>query len=413
MSKTIYIPAFSTGALNHIFIKNLKHNKTDKSFRFYTKNKNNIINYPYILFSAHYNLQYNVEKSYGVDLKKSLVLGDSGGFQIATGKMEYTDELREKIFLWLENNTTYAIQLDLPPHVSCNNVYTGLFDERMKKSIENFKYFADNKMGKTKFLNVLHGREISLIQKWYDNIKCFNNDFDGGWAVGSAALSTYNILLSLAFLLQNNEFDRLDKRYRETKIKQLVHILGLSKSKDIIFLTYFAKKLNEINLNNIIITYDSSTPQTSGVRGGYMYSWTNEGFKWMKFSNQIKFEKNINYDAKLPCSCPICRTLTLKDLYAPSKKIQDALGPLYYGYICMHNFIKILEFKRFIQKSFDSNSQLIYDSFLNSSMLTILKIIDKMFEQKDKAINVILQNKKVLKSHDDFIRKNNSINNLF
>jgi len=46
-------------------------------------------------------------------------------------------------------------------------------------------------------------------------------------------------------------------------------------------------------------------------------------------------------------------------------------------------------------------------------MLTTLKIIDKMFEQKDKAVNVVLQNKKVLKAQDDFVKKNNPVNDLF
>lgn len=412
MSKSIYIPAFSAGALNVLFEKNTKHAITGKSFRFYNSSKENIFNYPYLLLSAHYGMKKKtpVEKNYGMDLKKTLLLGDSGGFQIATGVLDLTDQLKEKIFNWLENNTNYAINLDLPPHVSSNTKNAGIFNERLEKSVKNFEYFAKHQTGKTKFLNVLHGRELKLIQRWYDKVKCFNEDFTGGWAIGSCSLSTYNILLSLAFLLQNNELKRLDAKNN----KSLVHILGLSKPKDMTFLMYFAKKLNEMHLNNLTISYDSSTPQTSGVRSHYVYGWTPKKFKWMKFSNQIKHEKNVNYDAKLPCSCPVCKTLTLKDLYTPSEHIEGCLGPLYYGYIVMHNFYQFLDFKHHMEKIINSNSKNIIDSILDIWMQSVLKIIDKMFKNGGKnAISIIHQNKKILMKNDDFVENPSNINSLF
>lgn len=409
MGKTVFIPAFSNGALNQLMKNRTRHAKNNKLFNFYSPSKDNLFNYPYILLSAHYNLTKDIKKVYGVDLKKTLLLGDSGGFQIATGVLTLTDDLTKRIFNWLENNTTYAINLDLPPHVSSNTKSAGIFNERMEKSMQNFEYFAKHQTGKTKFLNVLHGREIKLIQRWYDRAKKFNDDFTGGWAIGSASLSTYNVLLSLAFLFQNNEI----KRLHDLNNKSLIHILGLSKPKDMIFLMYFVKKLEEIGLENIILTYDSSTPQTSGVRAQYVYASTPEQFRWMQFTNQIKFEKDINYNAPLPCKCPICKELTLKDLYTPSEHVPDSLGPLYYGYIVMHNLFCFINFKWKMEKIIETNSKLIINSILPSKMQDVLRIIDKIIKHKDRAINTVLKNKKILLTNDDEVTEPININSLF
>ena len=412
MSKTIYIPAFSGGALNVLLRNNAKHLISKKSFRFYNPSKENMFSYPYMLISAHYGMKSKktIEDEYGINFKKTLLLGDSGGFQVATGVLNLTPELRKQILEWLENNTNYAINLDIPPHVSTITKSLGIFDERLKDSVDNFEYFAKHQTGKTKFLNVLHGREIKLIQRWYEQVKRFNEDFTGGWSIGSCAQTTYNILLSLSVLFQNGEFKRLNK-----KENQLIHILGLSKPKDMIFLMYFTKKLNEMGLDNLSITHDSSTPQTAGVRSNYIYSYTPESFKWMQFSNQIKHETGVNYNAKLPCSCPVCKNLTLKDLYTPSVHREDSLGPMYYGILVMHNLFQIIDFKSKMQKIIDNDSKIIRDSILSIKSQNVLKIIDKMVANGGKnAISVVLKNKKILHANDDFVEQtNNKLGGLF
>lgn len=409
MSKTIYIPAFSCGALNVLLKKRTRHPKTNKLFNFYTPHKENMFNYPYLLLSAHYNLKADVKKDYYCNLKDTLILGDSGGYQIASGVLEFTNDLRKQIFEWLENNTTYAVNLDLPPYISNKKLAVGNFDKNLEQSVENFKYFAKHQTGKTKFLNVLQGRDIKSIQKWYDRIKQYSEDFTGGWSIGSASATTYNILLSLSFLFQNGEFDRLNK-----KDKQLIHILGLSKPKDMVVLSYLVKKLDENGFDNLNITYDSSTPQTAGVRSNYIYASTPSAFKWMQFSNQIKHEKNINYDAKLPCTCPVCKTLTLKDLYDPSIHVKDSLGPMYYGYLVMHNLFMLIDFKYKMDKIIDTDSKIIMDSIFDTKIQNVFKIVDKIVKNKNRAINIVLQNKKILLAGDDFVEQNiNKINNLF
>ena len=49
------------------------------------------------------------------DKPKTLILGDSGGYQILKGKLDVqSDNEREKIFNWLEANTDFAMTLDVP-----------------------------------------------------------------------------------------------------------------------------------------------------------------------------------------------------------------------------------------------------------------------------------------------------------
>ena len=49
--------------------------------------------------------------------------------------------------------------------------YQGQYKECLDISRDNFKYFADNQSGKTKFLNVIQGDDAETYEYWYHQVK--------------------------------------------------------------------------------------------------------------------------------------------------------------------------------------------------------------------------------------------------
>ena len=133
----IYIPSFSVGVYGGDAKKNLMIG--DKlSVRFYSKDYSAKYRHPYFLVTAgHFYKNMNYFEQMGFD-SDSLILGDSGGFQIATGALEYSDDLRYQIFNWLEHNSNVAMNLDIPPRIK----YEGQFDYCLQESKKNFKYLT-------------------------------------------------------------------------------------------------------------------------------------------------------------------------------------------------------------------------------------------------------------------------------
>ena len=145
----IYFPSFSSAGIAPELKQNFKFNNGTPC-RFYSKEMGDI-RYPYFLISAGANFRNkDARKDFGLS-DDVLVVGDSGGFQIKTGNLTWKPELRETILRWLEDNCDIAMNLDIPPG---GKVFTD-YDECLKMSIENFEYFAKNRVdGSADFINI-------------------------------------------------------------------------------------------------------------------------------------------------------------------------------------------------------------------------------------------------------------------
>src|SRR5580704_10119771 len=65
--------------------------------------------------AAFYKSKFNTREAMG--LQDSLVFGDSGGFQVANGTLPYSNDLRDGILNWLQENSDIAMNLDIPPKI--------------------------------------------------------------------------------------------------------------------------------------------------------------------------------------------------------------------------------------------------------------------------------------------------------
>lgn len=250
--KFIYIPSFSAGVYG---------NQIKKDFTF--KNGKTIKMYDPSIYPTLYNqwflapaghLYKNFEYRNQIGAVDDVILfGDSGGFQIASGAIKWDITLRDKIFKWLESQCNYSVNLDIPPRLN----YANKFDECLKISSENFKYFAENQSGKTKFLNVMQGDTVERYTKWCQTVKDYPFN---GWCLGGVGVNLTNLMSAIAVFI--DEIDLFDKNI------ELVHSLGTSKIIEFAVLSQLQKSLNDIG-SHIQVTTDSSSPNNASRFGTY------------------------------------------------------------------------------------------------------------------------------------------------
>ena len=215
----------------------------------------------------------------------TVVIGDSGGYQIGTGKLKAVSgwnkcaddpdyiarrwstevTIRDRILRWLDRYCDYAMTLDMPlwvlnnPKAASSPFAKLSADQLIELSYENLKYFADNRGratgAKAKFLNVLQDAGDGTGEAWYQRVKDF--DFEG-WAFGGDTKNGIEPLLNWVRRL-------LDDGKLNSKTEWL-HVLMMSPPVNSVLLTALQKRLREILGNNITVSYDSSSPfQTSGI----------------------------------------------------------------------------------------------------------------------------------------------------
>lgn len=279
----IFIPAMSAGAMFSM-TKAKRQFKNGMTADFY--NWDNEFRYPYFLITAgHFYKRMNIGND--VDFFKyndTEIFGDSGGFQIITGKIDWEKnrkETRQLIFNWLEQNSTIAANLDIPPRSQLYN-----FNESLEMSIDNFKFFHDNMSGSTKYLNVIHGNNVDSFNKWYEGVKDFPNF--SGWAFGGLGVSLSKFMAALYVIL-----------HHDLHLKsEVLHFLGISSLSYFILMAHFQQALNKIT--DIQIYSDSSSPNSARFGQYYTHpnykslSWDSIHIPYLREGEKGKYDKNMS-----------------------------------------------------------------------------------------------------------------------
>lgn len=368
----IYFPSLSAGGFATYLTKDYKLS-SDVTTRFYDDSYPKEFRYKYFLITAgHYYKKMDIRNAFGLD-KSSLVFGDSGGYQIATGALKYSNELREQIFHWLEANSDIAANLDIPP----KTVYENQFEKCAEISYDNFSWFEKHQSGKTKFLNMLQGSNPSEYEWWYHKFKHF--EFSG-WAVGGPQ-KLVDFMWALALMLKNREFENQRLEY--------LHLLGISKISDFFILSTIQKLLNKHYGNRITVTTDSSSPGQYPVYGTYLHS---HNFKTLSFTDVYmpKGEKDENKnvlpltmldapDELVPCSinCPACKDFTWSMLDQYNK---DAVPRM-----VLHNVHIFQHTIKEVNKIVSAHKDVV-QHIVPSNLGSVLNGIHEMFEDPESAI---------------------------
>ena len=185
------------------------------------------------------------------DRKRTLVIGDSCGYQIATNRLRINgDADRLKILRWLEKTADVAITLDTPTGPLLKPDYQfSSFKDCLNTTIEHLDFFSRNRVdGEVTFLNVLHGNNRGETDIWYDAVKHYPFE---GWAFASVMRHNMSSLCRRILIMAD-----------ENKIqnKKWIHVLGTCEIETAVLLTALQRAIN-IHINDQLrISYDTSSP---------------------------------------------------------------------------------------------------------------------------------------------------------
>ncbi len=241
--RAIYLPALQKNYVTYKVPSGGKyddavHNLFDLSKGFY---------YPYVLYSPGHALGSKDLGIIDTRLEGSLVVGDSGGYQLASGmwKLNTAEEKRVKVLKWQEAHCDVGIILDLPTiAIKEQGVsYQQCFDF----TYDSAAYFEKHQSGACRFLNVVQGRDVNEAVDWYNKIKHFNLQ---GWAFAGNQSGDMYAVLKLLILMRDE--GKLDKT-------EWIHILGISRLTAVRPFTALQYALREQGFD-IQVTFDSASP---------------------------------------------------------------------------------------------------------------------------------------------------------
>jgi hypothetical protein len=293
--------------------------------------------YKYGLYSAGH-AQLDLQKSLTQesmiqqrDRANTMILGDSGGYQIGKGvlKFDWLDfegveatKTRQKILEWLELTADWSMMLDVPTW-ACDHIHspkTGLksFDDCLDKTKYNNKYFLDNRLGQTKWLNVLQGSDWDTAEKWYNGVKEFSDPkgpYAGreaeGWAFGGANMCKMDITLKRLMTMRDEGM---------LTNKNWIHFLGTAQLDWSCYLTLIQRQLRKHINEELTISFDCASPFIATAHGLVYTNAQHSPKRWSVIMDKAPDNKALaGSDIPFPFESEVGRRLTMADIchYAP------------------------------------------------------------------------------------------------
>jgi len=288
--------------------------------------------YKYGLYSAGH-AQLDLQKSLTQesmiqdrDRKNTMILGDSGGYQIGKGvlKFDWLDfegveatKTRQKILEWLEVTADWSMMLDVPTW-ACDHIHspkTGLksFDDCLDKTKYNNKYFLDNRLGQTKWLNVLQGSDWDTAEKWYNGVKEFSDPkgpYAGreaeGWAFGGANMCKMDITLKRLMTMRDEGM---------LTGKNWIHFLGTAQLDWSCYLTLIQRQIRKHINEELTISFDCASPFIATAHGLVYTNAQHTPKRWSVIMDKAPDNKALSgTDIPFPFESEIGRRLTMEDI---------------------------------------------------------------------------------------------------
>jgi len=305
--------------------------------------------YKYGLYSAGH-AQLDLQKSLVQesmiqqrDRGQTMILGDSGGYQIGKGVLKFdwldfegksANETRQKILEWLELTADWSMMLDVPTW-ACDHIHspkTGLktFEDCLDKTRFNNDYFLQNRLGQTKWLNVLQGGDWDTAEKWYRGVVEFSDPkgkYSGkeaeGWAFGGANMCKMPITLKR--LMTMREEGMLDG-------KDWIHFLGTAQLDWSCYLTLIQRQLRKHINANLTISFDCASPFIATAHGLVYTNSQHTNKRWSVIMDKAPDNKALSgrNDIPFPFESELGRRLTMEDIayydYGIRKSNQELNG---------------------------------------------------------------------------------------
>ena len=298
LNQAVYIPSVSPGyaiaAHHQNWVRDLPRGVASGDLNFLDPN-NKLFHISHVMTSAGqalYQKRDCIIKQR--DRSKTMVIADSGGYQIANsgysihGQQHILDILR-----WLEAHADWAMTLDVPtgPLLRKDKPYQYTsFRDCLDTTLDYLRFFRDNrKPGATKFLNVLQGNDMRQSNIWYNEVKAF--EFEGWAFAGLLRHNFYNLCRRIIIMADEKQLDQRD----------WIHVLGTNILTVAVGLTALQRAINEHINPNLRISYDTSSP-----------------FRMIRWSNIFSIPIVDRADMTLPSvKCPDARRFVGSSLRFP------------------------------------------------------------------------------------------------
>ena len=301
------------------------------------------------------------------DRTQTMLICDSGGYQIASGNLKIRDDSdRLRILRWLERHGDWCMTLDVPtgPLDTQGYAYSS-FRHCLDTTLDHLRFFqANRQQGATKFLNVLQGNTTQQTDIWYNAVKHF--EFEG-WA--------------FAGVLRHNFFNlcrRIIKMANENKIqdRNWIHVLGTNELQSAVGLTALQRAINDHINKKLRISYDTSSPfRILGWEQVYQairFDRNTMTLPTAKLPNDKRF---VGSNIRFPWPSPIGDCLTMGDLYVRQGANQSNYRDTQAGfYLANHNLSALCYAVATANRIFDSE-QVIRQHTISEEMGEVVEAI--------------------------------------
>ena len=391
--------------------------------------KESLFPYKYSLYSAGHadmDLSKHVPKEDMVRNREAdtIMLADSGGFQIAKGvwpgqwadpKDKNAEKKREQVIAWQMGIATHGMTMDIPTWTYLDKKASELcgihsYDDAVNATHFNNEFWMANRGGDLKILNVLQGSNHAEADHWYDKMKGFCSDkadrpFDG-WGMGGQNMCDEHLVLKRLVTLIHEGL--LEKGQHDW-----MHFLGTSKLEWACLLTDIQRSVRRHANENFTISFDCASPFLATANGQvYNSIRIDDRGKWSyqmeptidnkKYSgDSTPFRDAVLADGvhKLFEDSPITERLTIGDVchYAPGmlnkigKEGKTSWDSFSYALLMGHNVWMHIESVQRANREYDAGvvpGMLVQETF---DRILFRDVVERVFEQRDyaKSMNII------------------------
>ncbi len=399
----IYLPAvndsFAKGVLDEVKSGRPFPDDLSPSDLIFWNEGNKLFHYPYILHSAglHTVGSWVDNAVTRADKSKVMILADSGGFQVGTGKLkgiknlrpnmpateavsvwESAHHVRQWVLSWQESFATHAMTLDMPLGITQSVTGESPFarcsiEQLTAMTVDNLQYIDVYRQGNTRWINVVQGVHIAEIEYWWNAVKGYKFE---GWSLAGGAGARgglYQVLYTILMMRDGGAF--------EGGVDNL-HALGVSSLKWAVFLTAIQKALRN-QYPELLVTYDSSSPFQTAMVYEKVYQAPELGVEPNSWKLSTKLcEQGFRYRGSQLLfphkSSPLAEVMTLGDLNVKggetAKKHFDSLS-LYM--LTHHNVYVQLDA---IQKANEAAFGVARHEMTPKAYLDVIDVIGEAFE---------------------------------
>ena len=304
--------------------------------------------------------------------KETMLICDSGGYQIARGHLPINgDADRLRILRWMEQHADIAMTLDVPTWpVGRDPAYAFTsFADCLTATLEHLDYFAKHRVaGKVRMLNVLQGNTLGESDMWYDAVKHY--PFEGWAFAGPLRLDIFAFCRRL--LIMADEGLLRDRKW--------LHVLGTARLDTAVLLTAVQRAVNRHINPHLRISFDTASAFLS-LSFNNVYTLPAFGRYQMSMGDAKLLDgaRYVGSSVRWPWPSPLGDLMTMGDLCVPKPPTTSSYRDTQSNhYVAHHNLAALCWAVALGNRVFDSDSVMATHS-IAPDVSAAVQAIDQVF----------------------------------